>query len=51
MEKSLKLARKPNIIIVVKAFGIRATVQLMDLHIFTVPQVILKPFVHALVRF
>jgi len=51
IEPILKLARNPNIIIAVKAFGIRETVQLMDLHIFIVPQVILKPFVHALVRF
>jgi hypothetical protein len=51
IEPILKLARNPNIIIAVKAFGIRATVQLMDLHIFTVPQVILKPFVHTLERF
>ena len=51
IEPILILARNPNIIIAVKEFGIRATVQLMDLHIFTIPQVILKPFVHALVRF
>jgi hypothetical protein len=48
IEPILKLARNTNIIIAVKAFGIREIVQLMDLHIFTIPQVILKPFVHTL---
>lgn len=48
LEPIIKWAGNPNIIIAIKAFGIRATVQLVDLHIFIVPRVILKPLVPAL---
>ncbi|KAE8658924.1 Synaptotagmin-1 [Hibiscus syriacus] len=43
MEPSLKWAGNPNIIIAVKAFGLKATVQVVDLQVFAVPRITLKP--------
>ncbi|KAE9620969.1 hypothetical protein Lal_00019267 [Lupinus albus] len=45
MEPSLKWAGNPNIIIAIKAFGLRATVQVVDLQVFAVPRITLKPLV------
>ncbi|WJX09186.1 Synaptotagmin-2 [Trifolium repens] len=45
MELSLKWAGNPNIIVAVKAFGLRATVQVVDLQVFASPRITLKPLV------
>ncbi|MQM11078.1 hypothetical protein Taro_043979 [Colocasia esculenta] len=45
MEPSLKWAGNPNIMVVVKAFGLKATVQIVDLQVFAVPRITLKPLV------
>ncbi|MQM11634.1 hypothetical protein Taro_044540 [Colocasia esculenta] len=45
MEPSLKWASNPNITVVVKAFGLKATVQIVDLQVFALPRITLKPLV------
>lgn len=45
MEPSVKWAGNPNIIVAVKAFGLRATVQVVDLQVFASPRITLKPLV------
>ncbi|XP_055815535.1 synaptotagmin-1-like isoform X2 [Solanum dulcamara] len=45
MEPSVKWAGNPNITVVVKAFGLKATVQVVDLQIFAAPRITLKPLV------
>lgn len=45
MEPSLKWAANPNITIGVKAFGLKATVQVVDLQVFAAPRITLKPLV------
>ncbi|GMN35820.1 hypothetical protein TIFTF001_005549 [Ficus carica] len=45
MEPALRWAGNPNIIIAVKAFGLRATVQVVDLQVFALPRITLKPLV------
>ncbi|GMH16552.1 hypothetical protein Nepgr_018393 [Nepenthes gracilis] len=45
MEPSMKWAGNPNILIAVKAFGLRATVQVVDLQVFAHPRITLKPLV------
>ncbi|CAN6485289.1 unnamed protein product [Victoria cruziana] len=45
MEPSLKWAGNPNVIVAVKAFGLKATVQLVDLQVFASPRITLKPLV------
>uniref|UniRef100_A0A0C9RPX0 TSA: Wollemia nobilis Ref_Wollemi_Transcript_28284_2185 transcribed RNA sequence n=1 Tax=Wollemia nobilis TaxID=56998 RepID=A0A0C9RPX0_9CONI len=45
IEPALKWAGNPNIIVAVKAFGLRATVQLVDLQVFAIPRITLKPLV------
>ncbi|KAL4310998.1 hypothetical protein GQ457_01G000550 [Hibiscus cannabinus] len=45
MEPSVKWAANPNVTISVKAYGIKATVQVIDLQVFVVPRIILKPLV------
>ncbi|ONK80535.1 uncharacterized protein A4U43_C01F18910 [Asparagus officinalis] len=45
MEPSLKWAGNPNVTVVVKAFGLKATAQLVDLQIFAAPRITLKPLV------
>lgn len=45
MELSMKWAGNPNIIVAVKAFGLRATVQVVDLQVFASPRIMLKPLV------
>ncbi|KAJ8424861.1 hypothetical protein Cgig2_003148 [Carnegiea gigantea] len=47
LEPSLKWAANPNITIVVKAFGLRATAQVVDFQIFASPRITLKPLVPA----
>ncbi|CAI0435615.1 unnamed protein product [Linum tenue] len=45
MEPVLKWAGNPNITVGVKAFGLKATVQVIDLQFFASPRVTLKPLV------
>eukprot|EP00262_Sarcandra_glabra_P006224 TRINITY_DN1834_c0_g1_i1.p1 TRINITY_DN1834_c0_g1~~TRINITY_DN1834_c0_g1_i1.p1 ORF type:complete len:487 (-),score=102.01 TRINITY_DN1834_c0_g1_i1:223-1683(-) len=45
MEPSFKWAGNPNITVLVKAFGLKATVQVVDLQVFAVPRITLKPLV------
>ncbi|KAI7737646.1 hypothetical protein M8C21_001779 [Ambrosia artemisiifolia] len=45
MEPSLKWAGNPNVAIVAKAFGLKATVQVVDLQVFALPRITLKPLV------
>ncbi|KAJ6812762.1 synaptotagmin-2-like [Iris pallida] len=45
MEPSIKWAGNPNITVVVKAYGLKATVQVVDLQVFASPRITLKPLV------
>ncbi|KAH7692596.1 C2 domain-containing protein [Dioscorea alata] len=45
MEPSLKWAGNPNVTVKLKAFGLRATAQVVDLQIFAAPRITLKPLV------
>ncbi|OIW05649.1 hypothetical protein TanjilG_23435 [Lupinus angustifolius] len=45
MEPSVKWAGNPNVTLSVKAFGLKATVQVLDLQVFLVPRITLKPLV------
>ncbi|KAJ8772516.1 hypothetical protein K2173_027693 [Erythroxylum novogranatense] len=45
MEPLVKWAGNPNITIAVKAFGLKATVQVIDLQVFAAPRITLKPLV------
>jgi Ca2+-dependent lipid-binding protein len=45
LEPSFKFAGNPNIIIAVKAFGLKATVQLVDVQVFATARVTLKPLI------
>lgn len=45
MEPSLKWAGNPNVTVAVKAFGLKATVQVVDLQVFASPRITLKPLV------
>ncbi|KAJ9675027.1 hypothetical protein PVL29_024121 [Vitis rotundifolia] len=45
MELSMKWAGNPNITVAVKAFGLKATVQVIDLQVFAAPRITLKPLV------
>nr|GMC54890.1 synaptotagmin-2-like [Ipomoea batatas] len=45
MELSLKWAANPNILVAVKAFGLKATAQVLDLQVFALPRITLKPLV------
>lgn len=45
MEPSIKWAGNPNVTIAVKAFGLKATVQVVDLQVFLLPRITLKPLV------
>ncbi|XP_062218991.1 synaptotagmin-2-like isoform X2 [Phragmites australis] len=45
MEPSIKWAGNPNITVVVKAFGLKATAQVIDLQVFALPRITLKPLV------
>lgn len=45
MELALKWAGNPNILVAVKAFGLKATAQVLDLQVFACPRITLKPLV------
>ncbi|KAK6115725.1 hypothetical protein DH2020_007994 [Rehmannia glutinosa] len=45
MELGLKWAGTPNILIAVKAFGLKATIQVLELQVFASPRITLKPLV------
>ncbi|CAJ1933725.1 unnamed protein product [Sphenostylis stenocarpa] len=45
MEPSIKWAANPNVTVSVKAFGLKATVQVVDLQVFLLPRITLKPLV------
>ncbi|PON89993.1 Synaptotagmin-like mitochondrial-lipid-binding domain containing protein [Trema orientale] len=45
MEPSIKWAGNPNVTLAVKAFGFKATVQVVDLQVFAFPRITLKPLV------
>ncbi|CAO2813747.1 unnamed protein product [Amaranthus hypochondriacus] len=45
MEPSLKWASNPNVMVALKAFGLKATAQVLDLQIFASPRITLKPLV------
>ncbi|KAG0599285.1 hypothetical protein M758_12G140300 [Ceratodon purpureus] len=45
LEPSFKFAGNPNIIVAVKAFGLKATVQLVDVQVFATARITLKPLV------
>ncbi|KAK8957104.1 Synaptotagmin-2 [Platanthera zijinensis] len=45
LEPSLKWAGNPNITVVVKAFGLKASAQVIDLQVFALPRITLKPLV------
>ncbi|KAL6524840.1 Synaptotagmin-2 [Orobanche minor] len=45
MELGLKWAANPNILVAAKAFGLKATVQVLDLQVFSCPRITLKPLV------
>lgn len=45
IEPALKWAGNPNILVAVKAFGLKATVQLVDLQVFAIARLTLKPLV------
>ncbi|KAL6210115.1 hypothetical protein ACLB2K_021053 [Fragaria x ananassa] len=45
MEPSIKWAANPNILVAAKAYGITATVQVVDVQVFASPRITLKPLV------
>lgn len=45
MEPLLKWAGNPNIVVAVKAFGLKATIQALDVQVFAQPRITLKPLV------
>lgn len=45
MEPSIKWAGNPNVLVAAKAFGLKATVQILDLQVFAAPRITLKPLV------
>ncbi|PIN17295.1 hypothetical protein CDL12_10049 [Handroanthus impetiginosus] len=45
MELGLKWAANPNILVAAKAFGLKATVQVLELQVFASPRITLKPLV------
>ncbi|RAL40416.1 hypothetical protein DM860_006486 [Cuscuta australis] len=45
MELALKWAGNPNILVAVKAFGVKVTAQVLDLQVFALPRITLKPLV------
>ncbi|KAJ9178812.1 hypothetical protein P3X46_010663 [Hevea brasiliensis] len=45
MEPCLKWAGNPNVTVAVKAFGLKATAQVVDLQVFALPRITLKPLV------
>lgn len=45
MEPCLKWAGNPNVTVAIKAYGLKATVQVVDLQVFAQPRITLKPLV------
>ncbi|CAN7034954.1 hypothetical protein IGI04_032234 [Brassica rapa subsp. trilocularis] len=45
MELSVKWAGNPNILVAAKAFGLKVTVQVVDLQVYATPRITLKPLV------
>lgn len=45
MEPCIKWAGNPNVTVAVKAFGLKATAQVVDLQVFASPRITLKPLV------
>ncbi|CAM8987408.1 hypothetical protein QQ045_007893 [Rhodiola kirilowii] len=45
MEPFLKWAANPNILVAARAFGLKATVQVVDVQVFAAPRITLKPLV------
>ncbi|KAG4160512.1 hypothetical protein ERO13_D01G002500v2 [Gossypium hirsutum] len=45
MEPSIKWAANANVTIAVKAYGLKATAQIVDLQVFALPRITLKPLV------
>jgi Ca2+-dependent lipid-binding protein len=45
MEPCLKWAANPNVTVAVKAYGLKATIQIVDLQVFALPRITLKPLV------
>ncbi|KAM5550056.1 synaptotagmin-1-like [Rosa sericea] len=45
MEPSIKWAANPNVLVAVKAYGMTATVQAVDVQVFAAPRITLKPLV------
>ncbi|KAE8703154.1 Synaptotagmin-1 [Hibiscus syriacus] len=45
MEPLIKWAANPNVTIAVRAYGMKATVQVIDLQVFAMPRITLKPLV------
>ncbi|GMJ12894.1 SYNAPTOTAGMIN 1, synaptotagmin A, ARABIDOPSIS THALIANA SYNAPTOTAGMIN A [Hibiscus trionum] len=45
MEPLIKWAANPDVTVAVKAFGLKATVQVVDLQVFALPRITLKPLV------
>ncbi|XP_057769257.1 synaptotagmin-1-like [Salvia miltiorrhiza] len=45
MEPALKWAGNPNVTVAVKAYGLKTTVQVVDLQVFALPRITLKPLV------
>ncbi|MCO5601508.1 hypothetical protein L7F22_055629 [Adiantum nelumboides] len=45
IEPALKWAGNPNILVAVKAFGLKATIQLVDLQVFAIARLTFKPLV------
>jgi Ca2+-dependent lipid-binding protein len=45
LEPSFKFAGNPNIIVAVKAFGLKATVQVVDVQVFATARITLKPLI------
>lgn len=45
MEPFIKWAGNPNVTVAIKAFGLKATVQVVDLQVFAAPRITLKPLV------
>ncbi|GAB2267877.1 Arf guanine nucleotide exchange factor syt1, variant 2 [Dionaea muscipula] len=45
IEPALKWGGNPNVMVAVKAFGLKATVQVVDLQVFASPRITMKPLV------
>ncbi|WOG84166.1 hypothetical protein DCAR_0103347 [Daucus carota subsp. sativus] len=48
MEPAFKWAGNPNVTVAIKAYGLKATVQVVDLQVFASPRITLKPLVPSI---